>query len=141
MARYARKSHTSCCREAALIPIFVRSFSNWSFDWTGSVLYGVSAGNQFYQIQQGFSGDSPLSGSGRVVGASIIDVTQDLLHLTRPCLPLFVQVPDALQVTEQMSSALTHPGKRRVELVPAGVVVADQVAAPVLQYTQGPDRL
>jgi hypothetical protein len=61
--------------------------------------------------------------------------------LTGPGLPLRVQVQHALGVADDVGAALLHAGKPGVELVPAGVVIADQVAGEPVEHTQVGDRL
>jgi hypothetical protein len=63
-------------------------------------------------------------------------LAQDAADLPGPGLPLRVQFQHARAVADQVSCALLHPGELGVELVPAGVVVADQVAMPAFQHAQ-----
>jgi hypothetical protein len=54
--------------------------------------------------------------------------------LSGPLLLGGVQLQDAFGVADQVCCALLNPRELGVELVPAGVVVADQVAGVALQH-------
>jgi hypothetical protein len=74
--------------------------------------------------------------AGLGLGNGLVGLAQDLPDIPRPGLPVGVQVQHALQVADQVSSDLAHPGQIGVELVPAPVAVADQVAMPAVQHPE-----